>query len=257
MERSGIRRLYLGTSGYVYRHWRHGVFYPEGLPQREELAFYGSRFNSVELNAPFYRLPTREHFVRWREQTPGDFVFAVKASRTISHYKRLRHCAPQVGEFLAAARGLGSKLGVILCQLPPTFGLDLQRLEDFLQTLPASPPWVFEFRNPGWLTDSVLALLSRYRAGFCIPIGGRLRLEAVAATGGLGYFRFHQGAGKDGRFTARELGRWADEIHELLPGRTIYAFFNNDWRGFAPHDALRLRSLLEDPVSPPVSRARR
>lgn len=258
MEQSGIRRLYLGTSGYVYPHWRHGVFYPEGLRQREELAFYGSRFNSVELNAPFYRLPTIEHFARWRDATPGDFIFAVKASRLISHYKRLRQCGPQVTEFLAAARGLGSKLGVILCQLPPTFELDLRRLEEFLRPLPDTPSWVFEFRHPSWLTDAVLTLLTRYRAGFCIPVGGRLGVEAVAASGGLGYFRFHQGRGKDGRFTNVELERWAEEIEELLPGRTVYVFFNNDWHGFAPHDALRLRGLLEEAVNRmPVSRARR
>jgi uncharacterized protein YecE (DUF72 family) len=243
------RRILIGTSGFDYRHWRDGVFYPEGLARDEQLGFYAARFPTVELNAPFYRLPARETFSRWADRTPGDFLFAVKASRYISHVKRLRDCEESTQTFLERAGGLGARLAVVLCQLPPTLREDRERLDGFLRTLPEGPPWVFEFRHPSWLTESTLDLLRAYDAGFCVPVGGpRLPVDAVAATGPVAYVRMHRGRGTDGAFTPAELREWAERILELAEeGRTTYVYFNNDRQGFAPLNALELMELLGVP----------
>ena len=240
------RRVLVGTSGYVYSHWRGGVFYPDDLPQAQELEFYSRRFPTVEINASFYRLPEPEHFTRWYEKTPDDFVFAIKLSRFISHVKRLRGSHEAVHTFLKHAGVLGSKLGVILCQLPPTLQVNLSRLEGFLRALPEGPPWVFEFRHASWLSDEVLDLLRAYDAGFCVPVGGaHLRLDAVAATGPVAYVRMHRGRGKDGVFTPAELREWADRILDLAEQKhTVYVYFNNDWHGFAVLNAFELTELL-------------
>jgi uncharacterized protein YecE (DUF72 family) len=239
-------RVLIGTSGYVYRHWRGGVFYPEGLSQAEELDFYSRRFPTVEINASFYRLPEREHFARWYERTPDDFVFAIKLSRFVSHVKRLRDSHEAVHTFLEHAGGLGAKLGVILCQLPPTMRVDVPRLEEFLRGLPAGPPWVFEFRHSSWLTEAALDLLRMHDAGFCVPVGGaRMRVDGVAATGPVAYVRMHRGRGKDGVFTPVELREWADRILDLAERKhTVYVYFNNDWQGFAVLNAFELTELL-------------
>ncbi|HYF39664.1 MAG TPA: DUF72 domain-containing protein, partial [Gemmatimonadales bacterium] len=134
---SGNGRIWIGTSGYVYRHWRQGVFYPPKLKVREELAYYASRFPTVELNNSFYRLPTPEMFDRWREGTPDGFLFAVKASRYITHIKRLKDVGDEVSLFMDRADRLGSKLGPILFQLPPNQQVDLIRLQTFLGLLSA------------------------------------------------------------------------------------------------------------------------
>ncbi|MGH8572421.1 MAG: DUF72 domain-containing protein, partial [Gammaproteobacteria bacterium] len=121
--------LWIGTSGYVYPHWRKGVFYPHGLPPRDELTYFAARFRTVELNNPFYRVPAPEAFARWRVATPPDFVFAIKANRFITHVKRLHDCGEPVADFLARANELTPKLGPLLFQLPPTLEADLGRLD--------------------------------------------------------------------------------------------------------------------------------
>ena len=223
------------------------MFYPARLASRERLPFYSAHFATVELNYPFYRVPPRERFATWAGQTPADFLFAVKANRVISHLKRLRRVEAERSEFLAAAAGLGAKLAAVLCQLPPDFVLDLPRLRAFLRSLPREPRWVFEFRHQSWLVDEVLALLEEHDAGFVVPVGGRLGIEAIAATGALGYLRMHGGRGRLGRFTRAELARWADEIDTLAEsGRLVFVYFNNDQLGFAARNAAELRELLED-----------
>jgi len=144
---AGDGKIWIGTSGFVYRHWRKGVFYPAGLKQREELAYYAARFPTVELNNPFYRLPTPEMFVRWREGTPEGFRFAVKASRYITHIKRLQDVGDEVALFMERAELLGPKLGPVLFQLPPNQQIDLPRLEQFLGLLSPGRQWVIEFRH--------------------------------------------------------------------------------------------------------------
>jgi uncharacterized protein YecE (DUF72 family) len=234
----------VGTSGYVYPHWRKGVFYPDGLPARQELAYYAGRFRTVELNNPFYRLPTPEMFVRWRESTPGDFDFAVKASRYITHIKRLRNVADEIALFMERAVLLGPKLGPVLFQLPPTQQLDLPRLRDFLALLPPGQRWVVEFRHPSWHTSETYRLLSARQVALCIPVGGGLEPDLVS-TAPFTYIRMHRGQEPAGGFTSRELRTWAKRIRALaVSDKAVYVYFNNDWEGFALRDAVALERIL-------------
>jgi uncharacterized protein YecE (DUF72 family) len=239
-----LAEVWLGTSGYVYRHWRKGVFYPSSLPAREELAYFAERFNTVELNNPFYRLPTEEMFRRWREVTPNQFHFAVKASRYITHIKRLREVSGELALFLERADHLGHKLGPILFQLPPNQQIDTGRLRDFLVLLSRERRWVLEFRHPSWHTPEVYQLLSDHAVALCIPVGGGLYPDRVT-TAPFTYLRMHRGQEPAGGFTTEELISWAAQIRGLRSaGTEVYVYFNNDWGGFAIRDAVKLRELL-------------
>ncbi len=243
----GPAEVWLGTSGYVYRHWRKGVFYPSGLPAREELAYYGSRFRTVELNNPFYRLPTADMFQRWHDITPEGFQFAVKASRYITHIKRLREVGDELQLFLERADKLGPKLGPILFQLPPNQQLDLPRLREFLRLLHGARRWVLEFRHPSWHSREVYQLLTEHAVALCIPVGGGLQPDLVT-TAPFTYFRMHRGQEPEGGFTDQELVSWAGQIRGLRnSGKEVYVYFNNDWGGYAIRDALKLRELLGIP----------
>lgn len=236
--------VWIGTSGYVYPHWRKGVFYPIKLPVRQELAYFGDRFRSVELNNPFYRLPTPEMFQRWREATPPGFRFAVKASRYITHIKRLRDVADELALFLERADGLGPKLGPILFQLPPTQQFERTRLTDFLALLSEDRRWVVEFRHPSWHTADVYHLLTDHAVALCIPVGGGLHPDRVT-TAPFTYLRMHRGREAEGGFTSDELASWASRIRALRnAGKEVYVYFNNDWAGYAIRDAIKLRELL-------------
>ena len=241
---TGAAEIWIGTSGYVYRHWRKGIFYPVGLPARQELGYYAGQFKTVELNNPFYRLPTTEMFQRWREVTPADFQFAVKASRYITHLKRLRDVAGSLDLFMERAGHLGDKLGPILFQLPPTQDLDLNLLRDFLKLLCKGPRCVIEFRHPSWHTNEVYQLLTTSSVALCIPVGGGLDPDRVT-TAPFTYIRLHRGKEPAGGFTLAELTSWAAQIRALRKaGKEVYVYFNNDWGGYAIRDALKLRELL-------------
>jgi uncharacterized protein YecE (DUF72 family) len=211
---SAAGTVWIGTSGYVYRHWRKAVFYPAGLRVRDELAFYTSRFHTVELNNSFYRLPTAEMFLRWREATPADFQFAVKASRYITHIKRLRNVADELALFMERAVRLGPKLGPVLFQLPPNQQVDIPRLSEFLALLSTNQRWVVEFRHPSWHTRQVYQLLSKHAVGLCIPVGGGLHPDRIT-TAPFTYIRLHRGQEPRGGFTAEELRSWATQVHSL------------------------------------------
>jgi uncharacterized protein YecE (DUF72 family) len=241
---SGVAKIWIGTSGYVYRHWRKGVFYPEGLRAREELGYYASRFPTVELNNTFYRLPTPEMVTRWREATPEDFRFAVKASRFITHVKRLRGVGDELALFLERASQLGPKLGPILFQLPPNQQLDLPRLRDFLALLLSRHRWVVEFRHPSWHAREVYQLLSDNGVALCIPVGGGLHPDRIT-TAPFTYVRMHRGQGIGGAFTAEELQSWAAQVESLsAAGKDAYVYFNNDWEGYAVRNAAALQKRL-------------
>jgi uncharacterized protein YecE (DUF72 family) len=239
-----MTEIRIGTSGYVYPHWRKGVFYPTGLPARQELAYYSERFRTVELNNSFYRLPTPEMFVRWRDNTPSDFDFAVKASRYITHIKRLRNVADEIALFMERASLLGAKLGPVLFQLPPTQQIDTARLRDFLALLGPEHRWVVEFRHPSWHTADTYQLLAEQGVALCIPVGGGLEPDRIT-TAPFTYIRMHRGREPAGGFTGDELGLWAARIRRLATaGKQVYIYFNNDWEGFALRDASTLKKLL-------------
>src|SRR5688572_19492315 len=166
-----VMRVYIGTSGYNYPEWR-GTFYPEGFPAKQMFGYYSERFSSVEINYTFYRMPTAKTTEAWRAQAPAGFAYALKASRRITHDRRLKDCAESLTYFCDAARGLGPHLGPLLFQLPPTFKVDLPRLEAFLALLPNDLRAAFEFRHDYWLNDDVYGALKKHRAALCIADSG-------------------------------------------------------------------------------------
>jgi len=238
-----VNKILIGTSGWSYPHWR-ARFYPTDLPQSRWLEFFSQRFATVEVNNTFYRLPRKEVFTAWRQQTPEGFVFAIKASRFITHVIRLRAAGPSVRTFLANASGLSDKLGPILFQLPPRFGLNLPRLEEFLDTLPATNRYALEFRDASWHRQEVYELLSRRGVGYCIMVGPKLKGEPIA-TADFIYVRFHAPDHGGPAFGIRRLRAWATTIETLCaPGRSAYVYFNNDAGGAAIRDAFALKALL-------------
>ncbi|HJX88042.1 MAG TPA: DUF72 domain-containing protein [Gemmatimonadales bacterium] len=243
-------RLLIGTSGYVYPHWRKGVFYPAGLSARRELEWYAERFPTVELNNPFYRLPEPATVKRWRDAVPPTFLFAVKASRFITHTLRLRDSGTSLAELQGRAALLGPKRGPVLFQLPPTFPLDLPRLVAFVAQLDPDWRWVMEFRHPSWHLAEVYDALARHAVALCIPIGGPVFPDLVV-TAPFVYLRFHAGRAPGGGFEAEVLREWAGRLRGVLrAGLDAYVYFNNDRDGHAVRDARSLTALLQRDRSP-------
>lgn len=236
--------LHVGTSGWVYPHWR-GVLYPPRLPARRWLAWYARVFSAVELNATFYRLPTAESVERWREEVPGSFRFACKGSRYLTHMLRLNKAGPGLERYFERVRRLGPKLGPVLWQLPPQWKQpEVERLERFLRLLPREVQHAFEFRHPAWHCPQVLKLLERHGVAVCEH--DALPAPAPSPTGGWRYLRFHgASAPYSGRYGPEVLSRVAEDLATWQRrGRTAWVFFNNDAQGHAVRDALELAGLL-------------
>jgi uncharacterized protein YecE (DUF72 family) len=233
--------IHVGTSGWQYRDWR-GVLYPEGLAQARWLGRYAQEFSVVEVNNSFYRLPELATFERWRSETPPGFTFVVKASRYLTHLKRLKDAEDGVRLFVERARGLGPKLGPVLFQLPPRFPVDLERLRAFLALLPGDLRAAWEFRDPSWVADEVLALLDRTGCAYVLADRPGFR-GPLPVTGGWSYVRFHQGSNVGPDYRRDKLRRWAERI-ATLPARDVWVFFNNDPTGAAVRDARFLRDVL-------------
>jgi uncharacterized protein YecE (DUF72 family) len=239
--------LRIGTSGWVYPHWV-GRFYPRDLPAQAQLSYYARHFSTVEINASFYRLPTRAQFQSWAQQTadaPG-FVFAVKASRYITHLKKLRGVEDALARLFAAAEGLGDRLGPFLYQLPPHWLANPERLAEFLALLPRHYRAAFEFRDPTWFQPEALRPLRDAGCALVIAIGGAYATPAdTPQVGPFSYLRFHTGQYGTG-FTDGELAFWAERIaRDMADGRDVYVYFNNDADGHAIEDAQRLRAMLK------------
>ena len=241
-----MTKFYIGTSGWHYEHWKE-VFYPSDLPKSRWLGFYSKLFPTVELNNSFYHLPSEKAFSDWREGSPPGFLFAVKASRFITHIKKLRNVGEALETFLSRARLLEDKLGPILYQLPPNMKRSERVLEEFLRLLPRGLLHVFEFRNESWLEKNVFKLLEKYGAGFCIFDMPGLTTPLVA-TADFAYVRFHGSTLMyGGCYSDEELKRWAGQLSQLCQGlRAAYIYFNNDAEGFAVRNAQTLRELLAD-----------
>ncbi|SRR5581483_612487 len=248
---SEMARVLIGTSGWTYPSWK-GPFYPEDLPSARFLEFYAQEFPTTEVNYSFYHLPRPSTYEKWVAQVPEGFIFAVKASRLITHIKRLVDVGEPWRVFLQNARSLGLHLGPILFQFPPSLRCDCSRLEGFLkiaqQAVSKSHPLrlVFEFRHESWFTDDMYRLLSRHDAALCIADSPRYPRKDVL-TAGFTYLRFH---GRTQLFascyTKKELAEEAKKIKRYLrDGLDVYAYFNNDAEGHAVANARTLRALVE------------
>ncbi len=244
VDRARRPALYIGTSGWSYRHWK-GPFYPSGLPTDEYLSFYAQRFSSVEINNTFYRLPDKKILLRWRDAVPASFLFSVKVSRYITHVKRLANPAQSLKRFLRVVALLGPSLGPVLFQLPPNLEFDERRLASVLMRLGRAPLAAFEFRDSTWFRDETYELLTEYGAAFCIyDLAGRQSPQCV--TTDFAYVRLHgPDAPYRGRYSAASLRRWAETFSSWLrQGKSVYCYFDNDERGYAVMDALRLRRMM-------------
>jgi len=238
------QRYYIGTSGWHYEHWRER-FYPEKLPKAKWLEFYADRFNTVELNASFYRVPSEETFTGWRDKAPSNFIYAVKVSRFITHIKRLKDAREATEKFIARAKTLGEKLGPLLYQLPPSMHRDDELLDSFLATLPPGLEHVFEFRHQSWLDDDVFQILGKYNTGLCVFDMPSVSCP-VLATADFAYVRFHGSTGLySSCYSDAELAEWAQKLAALAVDlRAVYIYFNNDIEGFAVSNAETLRDYL-------------
>jgi len=234
----------VGTSGWHYDHWR-GVFYPPGLKKGEWLAFYAGSFDTVEINYSFYRLPSRSNFEAWARQAPPGFIFAVKASRFITHVKKLRDPHQPISRLMESAGGLGGKLGPILFQLPPRWRKNLSRLEEFLVALPSQHRYAFEFRDETWLDDDVYALLEAANCALCISSSPSFP-QSRRVTADFAFLRFHGGEDLySSKYSRKELKEWSTFAASILEeGRDVYAYFNNDAFGYAVEDAGVFRELV-------------
>ena len=236
-------KVLVGTSGWQYRDWR-GRFYPKDLPQRKWLPYFSERFPTVEVNNTFYNLPREETFVAWRESSADGFLIGIKASRYITHIRRLRDPADPVELLWSRCRLLGAKLGPVLFQLPPNFAADLDRLEALIGALPKEMRAAVEFRHPSWKADAVNRVLDH--AGCALVLADRpgARVDP-AVTGEWSYIRFHRGSAAGPDYSRDKLRRWSEKIAGL-PAREVYVYFNNDPGGAAVRDARTLTELLAD-----------
>jgi uncharacterized protein YecE (DUF72 family) len=243
-------RCFVGTSGYVYPHWRQR-FYPSGLPARQWLSFYARHFQTVELNNPFYRLPAKAAFRRWRQEVPDGFVFSVKASRYLTHLKRLRAPRAPLDRLLRRLQPLDAALGPVLFQLPPNFHADLPRLRAFLSSLGRQPHTAglratLEVRHTSWLIPETFDLLRKAGVALCLH-DARLQPVTGPVTANFVYVRRHgTGPRYHGSYPEERLRADAAHIRRwLAAGLDVYMYFNNDGGGGAVRNALRLIQLLD------------
>ncbi len=240
-----MHRVRIGCSGWSYDDWRGGL-YPDGLPARRRLQRYAEVFDTVEVNATFYRLPKAETVEGWADQVPGDFLFAVKASRYLTHMKRLHDVADAFARFWEPLEPLRRRrrLGPVLWQLPESFERDDDLLAAALAAVPRARH-CFEFRHPSWFAAPVRELLAEHGASLAIGDDKRRPLPEARPAGELAYLRLHYGhRGRDGNYSAAELAGWRRRIAAWRGRREVFAYLNNDWQGFAPANARELRRGL-------------
>ncbi len=232
----------IGTSGWSYKHWR-GDFYPASLPQKEWFHYYASQFDTAEINASFYRLPTQATTAAWREAAPLGFVFAWKASQYITHSKKLKDSEQALERVYAPMTAMGAALGPALFQLPPQLKVNLERLETFLDRLPNGRRHTVEFRDSGWYIDPVFEALERRGVALCVSDHHHAPAPWLA-TADFVYVRGHGPGGfYSGAYSDQTLDDWSRRFaHWRREGRDVYAYFDNDIGCAAPYDALRLKA---------------
>ena len=240
------RQVHIGTSGWHYEHCK-GPFYPEDFLAKEFLSFYSDRFSTVEINNSFYQLPERKTLKQWYKTVGNDFIFSVKASRYMTHMKKLKDPDESLSTFFRIIHNLGSKLGPGLFQLPPKWHINTERLESFLSKLPKQQQCAFEFRDKSWFDESVYILLSEYNAAFCIYELSRQK-SPEAVTSDYIYVRLHgpKTSAYEGNYSKKRLNTWAKKLCKWVEeGREIYCFFDNDQKGFAAKNALDLQQIVD------------
>lgn len=242
--------IYIGTSGWMYSDWHK--LYPKNLAKENYLFYFGKNFQTVEINSSFYHLPKKETFEKWARETPHTFVFSVKLSRYITHIKRLKNVEALLALFLENAEGLGKKIGPVLAQFPPNFKKDLERVENFLEIASVLNPnvqWAFEFRHPSWFENikELLDIFSEYNAALVFADSKQYPYpKDEPVTADFIYLRFH---GPEelfaSRYSCKKLESWAEKIQKWeKEGKNIYAYFNNDIKGYAIDDASKLKKLV-------------
>jgi uncharacterized protein YecE (DUF72 family) len=235
--------VHVGTSGWTYDDWA-GVFYPESVKRPARLAYYATQFDTLEINASFYRTPSQVMIDAWNRVLPEDYQLVLKGPRMVTHHLQMAECATALEQFFDRSLQLRT-LRAILWQLPPTLAKDLPRLEQFLAALPQSVRHAVEFRHPSWWDQDVAAALSRHDAAL-VALSYPAMPESIWPTTDMLYVRFH-GLGKKRYhydYSAAELAVWARRLRPLLKGRTSYVFFNNGYDGHAPANAFVIRDLL-------------
>ena len=237
--------IHIGTSGWSFDEWNH-IFYPDKLPVDERLHYYAGQFNSVEINSSFYHLPSKTTLEKWVDATPDSFLFTMKASRYITHMKRLKQCEEPVQNFLERMRILGKKAGPVLFQLPPSFAADTERL-NLIQTLPDTFQYVFEFRHPSWFQDDVYNLLSRKNIAFCV-YELEHQTSPMEVTADFTYIRLHgPGEKYEGLYGRKGLRKWVNFIEACHhQHQTVFIYFDNTFKAEAPHDARTMVELCRE-----------
>ena len=247
MQRKSRSKLYIGTSGWVYSHW-DGIFYPEGLSSKDKLKFFSQHFKTAEINYSFYHLPRPATYQNWYTLTPDDFLFAVKASRFITHIKRLKGVKSAWETFIKNALNLKEKLGPILFQFPPSFHADeenIERLENFLEYISKRKMrYAFEFRHQSWFKEKVYKILKKSNSALVIADSPKYP-KAEILTADFVYVRMHGSKQMfASKYTKKELKELADKIRKWQKTRDVFVYFNNDVHGFALDNAKELKSLL-------------
>jgi len=244
-----MANIRIGTSGWHYKHWA-GNFYPEKLPAAKMLAYYYSRFDTVEINNSFYMLPKPETLAAWRDATPKNFEFAIKASRFLTHNKKLKEPENALNNFLPRAETLGRKLGPILFQLPPKWRINGERLSALLDAVPKYHRYTFEFREPSWHVPEIYDLLGRHNAAFCIYELAGFH-SPIEITADWTYIRLHGPLGKyQGSYSTKTLRAWADRIVNWSKQfKSIYVYFDNDQAGYAAANARTLKQLVAETLA--------
>lgn len=234
----------IGTSGWSYKHWK-GTFFPEDLKKKEWFDYYIQKFDTLEINNTFYNLPKKKTFRKWRDETPENFLFSVKASRYITHMKKLKEPKDSLNTFLDRAEVLKEKLGPILFQLPPNLKKNTERLNSFLSLLPDTHRYVFEFRNESWFDDETYGILSDFGAAFCVYQLGGVTSPTVH-TAPFAYVRLHGPLGKyEGSYSESDLRKWRQIFAGWMRDTdTVYCYFDNDQHGYAPRNALSLIDII-------------
>lgn len=233
--------IHIGTSGWVYKHWK-GRFYPDNLAEKNYLKYYSQHFSTVEVNNTFYHLISANAVKNWVKSVPKDFVFSVKASRYITHMKRLTDPENTKVKFFESIRPFKDKLGPILFQLPPKFAYNKERLESFFKALPEGYKYAFEFRDKNWLNEEVYEILKKNNSAFCIYNLGTFQ-STKEITADFVYIRLHGNYGLgSGKYTDEQLEEFAQDIKRFKSqGKDVFCYFNNDEAGFAIQNAFELR----------------